>query len=107
MSHQGGLGVSAYTATKHAIVGLTRSFSNEWRPRGIRVNSIAPGYVATELITALQNDELRNREIMARTPANRYGKPEDLVGTCILLLSNASDWTSGETILIDGGWLAR
>lgn len=108
MSHQGGLGVSAYTATKHAIVGLTRNFSNEWRPRGIRVNAIAPGYVATELITALRADEGRNREILARTPAGRYGTPEDLVGACILLLADkASGWTSGETILIDGGWLAR
>ncbi|BFZ55335.1 hypothetical protein PYCC9005_002375 [Savitreella phatthalungensis] len=107
MSYQGGVGVSAYAATKHAVVGLTKAMSNEWAPQGIRVNALAPGYIATDLITALRQDEKRNNEILNRTPAGRYGKPEELAGAVIYLLSKAAAWTTGETLVVDGGWLGR
>jgi len=81
--------------------------ANEWAAKGINVNAIAPGYIATNNTTALRNDETRNREILARIPAGRWGKPEDLAGAAVFLSSRASDYMHGTIIPVDGGWLAR
>ena len=107
LSFQGGVRVVSYTASKSGIAGMTRILANEWAAKGINVNAIAPGYIATNNTTALRNDETRNREILARIPAGRWGKPEDLGGATIFLASRASDYMHGTIIPVDGGWLAR
>jgi len=107
LSFQGGIRVVSYTASKSAIAGMTRLLANEWAAKGINVNAIAPGYIATNNTTALRNDETRNREILARIPAGRWGKPEDLAGAAVFLSSRASDYMHGTIIPVDGGWLAR
>jgi 2-dehydro-3-deoxy-D-gluconate 5-dehydrogenase len=107
LSFQGGLTVPAYAASKGAVASFTKSLSNEWASKGINVNCIAPGYMDTEMNTAIKNDETRNRQILERIPAARWGKPSDLVGTAIFLASAASDYVSGYTIAVDGGWLGR
>jgi 2-deoxy-D-gluconate 3-dehydrogenase len=107
LSFQGGIRVVSYTASKSAIAGMTRLLANEWASRGINVNAIAPGYIATNNTTALRNDEARNREILARIPAARWGRPEDLAGAAVFLSSRASDYVHGTIIPVDGGWLAR
>jgi 2-deoxy-D-gluconate 3-dehydrogenase len=86
---------------------MTRILANEWAAKGINVNAIAPGYIATNNTTALRNDETRNREILGRIPAGRWGKPEDLGGVTLFLASRASDYVHGTIIPVDGGWLAR
>jgi 2-deoxy-D-gluconate 3-dehydrogenase len=107
LSFQGGIRVAAYTASKSGIAGITRLLANEWAGKGINVNAVAPGYIATNNTTALRNDETRNREILGRIPAGRWGKPEDIGGATVFLASRASDYMHGAIIPVDGGWLAR
>lgn len=107
LSFQGGFTVPAYAASKAAVSGFTKSLSNEWAKLGVNVNCIAPGYMATDMNEALINDETRSRQILERIPAGRWGKTDDLVGTAIFLSSKASDYVSGFTVAVDGGWLGR
>ena len=107
LSFQGGLNVPAYTASKSAVMGFTKSMSNEWAKLGINVNCIAPGYVATDMNEALLADETRNRQILERIPMGRWANPEDMVGAAIFLASSASDYISGTTVVVDGGWMGR
>lgn len=107
LSFQGGVFVPAYTASKHAVAGLTKAFANEWANQHIQVNAIAPGYIATNNTQAIRDDENRNEEILKRIPAGRWGKPEDLAGAAVFLSSPASDYMNGHTLAVDGGWLAR
>jgi 2-deoxy-D-gluconate 3-dehydrogenase len=107
LSFQGGIRVASYTASKSGIAGLTRLMANEWAARGINVNAIAPGYFATNNTQALRADESRNRDILARIPAGRWGAPADLAGAAIFLASTASDYVHGTILPVDGGWLAR
>jgi 2-dehydro-3-deoxy-D-gluconate 5-dehydrogenase len=107
LSFQGGIRVPSYTASKSAVMGLTRILANELAPHGINVNAIAPGYMETDNTAALRADEKRNAEILARIPAGRWGKPEDLQGAAVFLASAASDYMQGYTIAVDGGWLSR
>jgi 2-deoxy-D-gluconate 3-dehydrogenase len=107
LSYQGGILVPSYTASKSAVMGLTRLMANELAPFGINVNAIAPGYMATENTRPLREDQVRNKAILDRIPAGRWGKPEDLQGVCVFLASAASDYMNGFTVAVDGGWLAR
>lgn len=107
LSFQGGFLVPAYAASKSAVAGFTKSLSNEWASKGININCIAPGYMDTDLNTAIKNDDVRNRQILERIPAGRWGKPSDLIGVAIFLSSTASDYINGYTIAVDGGWLGR
>jgi 2-dehydro-3-deoxy-D-gluconate 5-dehydrogenase len=107
LSFQGGIRVASYTASKSGLAGLTRVLANEWAAHGINVNAIAPGYFETNNTTALRSDEQRNRDILARIPAGRWGTPSDLAGAAIFLASSASDYVHGTVLTVDGGWLAR
>jgi len=107
LSFQGGIRVASYTASKSGVLGITRLLANEWAARGINVNAIAPGYIATRNTAALREDEVRNREILSRIPAGRWGVPEDLGGAAVFLASSASDYVHGAVLPVDGGWLAR
>jgi len=107
LSFQGGVTVPAYTASKSGVAGLTKAFANEWAKDNVNVNAIAPGYMATNNTTALRADETRNRQILERIPAGRWGEPEDLVGAAVFLASAASDYLNGHILLVDGGWMAR
>jgi 2-deoxy-D-gluconate 3-dehydrogenase len=107
LSFQGGIRVASYTASKSGLAGLTRLLANEWAAKGINVNAIVPGYFATNNTEALRNDIDRNREILSRIPAARWGDPADLAGTVIFLASSASDYVHGALLPVDGGWLAR
>ena len=107
LSFQGGIRVASYTASKSAVAGLTRLLANEWAAKGVNVNAIAPGYFATSNTSALRADENRNRDILARIPAGRWGQPEDLGGAAVFLAAPASDYVHGAIIPVDGGWLAR
>lgn len=107
LSFQGGIRVPSYTASKSGIAGLTRALANEWAARGVNVNAIAPGYIATNNTAALQADEARNRSIMERIPAGRWGHPDDMGGAAVFLASPASDYVNGHILAVDGGWLAR
>ncbi len=107
LSFQGGIRVPSYTASKSAVMGLTRIMANELAPHGINVNAIAPGYMETDNTAALRADPKRNAEILARIPAGRWGTPADLQGAVVFLASAASDYLHGYTIAVDGGWLAR
>lgn len=107
LSFQGGILVPSYTASKSAVMGLTRLMANELAPHNINVNAIAPGYMATENTRALQENAERNKAILERIPAGRWGKPEDLKGIAVFLASAASDYMQGYTVAVDGGWLAR
>ncbi|MCC5805202.1 MAG: SDR family oxidoreductase [Opitutales bacterium] len=107
LSHQGGIRVPAYTASKSGLLGLTRLMANELAPHGIQVNGIAPGYIATENTRALREDPLRNEAILDRIPAGRWGKASDLRGAAVFLASRASDYVTGSEVVVDGGWLAR
>jgi 2-deoxy-D-gluconate 3-dehydrogenase len=107
LSFQGGIRTASYTASKSGIAGLTRLLANEWAARGINVNAIAPGYFETNNTTALRADEDRNRDILARIPAGRWGRPSDLAGAAVFLASDASDYIHGTILPVDGGWLAR
>ena len=107
LSFQGGINVPGYTAAKSGIAGLVKALSNEWASRGVTVNAIAPGYIATNNTEALRNDETRNRDILARIPAARWGDPSDMAGAAVFLASSASDYMHGAIVPVDGGWLAR
>jgi 2-deoxy-D-gluconate 3-dehydrogenase len=107
LSFQGGVNVPGYAASKSAIAGLTRALANEWAGRGVNVNAIAPGYVATDNTRALRDDPARYAAILERIPAGRWGRPEDLAGAVVLLASAASDYLHGVVLPVDGGWLAR
>lgn len=107
LSFQGGIRTASYTASKSGLAGLTRLLANEWAARGINVNAIAPGYFETNNTSALRADETRNRDILARIPAGRWGRPSDLAGAAVFLASDASDYVHGAIIPVDGGWLAR
>jgi len=107
LSVQGGITVPAYTASKHAVAGLTKALCNEWASKGVNVNAIAPGYMDTDLNVALLADTERNRQISERIPAGHWGKPEDTAGAAVFLASSASDYLHGHMIVVDGGWLAR
>lgn len=107
LSYQGGKFVPPYTASKHGVVGLTKSFANELAEYGIQVNAIAPGYVKTANTAPIREDEKRNSEILARIPAGRWADPADLMGTVVFLSSKASDYMNASIIAVDGGWLSR
>jgi len=107
LSFQGGITVPAYTASKHAVAGLTRALANEWGPAGVQVNAIAPGYIATDNTTELRADPDREAAIRQRIPAGRWGRPEDVVGAAVFLASAAADYVNGHVLAVDGGWLAR
>jgi 2-dehydro-3-deoxy-D-gluconate 5-dehydrogenase len=107
LSFQGGIRIPSYTAAKSGVMGLTRIMANELAKYKINVNAIAPGYMATELTSALQNDPVRNKAILERIPAGHWGSPDDLKGAVVFLASDASSYIQGYTIAVDGGWLAR
>jgi 2-deoxy-D-gluconate 3-dehydrogenase len=107
LSFQGGITVPAYAASKGGVAQLTKALANEWASRGVNVNAIAPGYMRTNNTAALQADENRNRQILERIPANRWGVPEDLAGAAVFLASNASSYVNGHIMLVDGGWMGR
>ncbi|KAJ0316690.1 hypothetical protein COL5a_011465 [Colletotrichum fioriniae] len=107
LTFQGGFTVPAYAASKGAVGQLTKSFANEWTAKGITVNAIAPGYIETEMNTALLNDKERLASISARIPAGRWGTPEDFKGTSVYLASRASGYVSGHVLVVDGGWMGR
>ena len=107
LSFQGGVRVPSYTASKSAVMGVTRLLANEWAKHGINVNAIAPGYIATNNTQQLREDEQRNGEILDRIPAGRWGKPSDFKGPVVFLASAASDYVNGYTVAVDGGWLSR
>lgn len=107
LSFQGGIRVASYTASKSAVAGLTKLLANEWAAKGINVNAIAPGYIATNNTAALQSDAVRNRQILDRIPAGRWGQPSDLGGAAVFLASDASIYIHGHILAVDGGWLAR
>lgn len=107
LSFQGGILVPSYTASKSAVLGLTRLLANELAPHGINVNAIAPGYMTTENTRPLREDPVRNQAILARIPAGRWGSPEELQGVAVFLASAAAQYMHGYTVAVDGGWLAR
>ena len=107
LSFQGGIRVPSYTASKSGIAGITRLLANEWAAKGVNINAIAPGYMATDNTAQLRADEDRNKAILDRIPAARWGEPADLGGTAVFLSSAASDYVNGAVIPVDGGWLAR
>jgi 2-deoxy-D-gluconate 3-dehydrogenase len=107
LSFQGGVLVPAYAAAKGGVAQMTKALSNEWAAKGINVNAIAPGYMVTEITEALRNDAVRNRQILERIPAGRWGEPADLAGAAVFLCSSASDYVHGHVLVVDGGWLAR
>ncbi len=107
LTFQGGIRVPSYTASKSGIGGLTKLLANEWAAKGINVNAIAPGYIATNNTAALQADEVRNKSILDRIPAGRWGDPSDLGGAAVFLASRAADYVQGHILAVDGGWLAR
>lgn len=107
LSFQGGINVPAYTASKHAVAGVTKALANEWGGKGVTVNAIAPGYISTDNTQALRNDVERNTSILARIPIGRWGTPEDLAAVAVFLASPAASYINGEIITVDGGWMGR
>lgn len=107
LSFQGGINVVGYTAAKSGIAGLTRAFANEWAPKGVNVNAIVPGYIATDNTQQLQDDPARSASLLERIPAGRWGRPSDLAGAAVFLASSASDYVNGALLPVDGGWMAR
>ncbi len=107
LSFQGGIRVPAYTASKHGVAGLTKIFANEWAAKGINVNAVAPGYIATNNTEALRNDAARNQAILDRIPAGRWGDAEDIAGAVTFLCTPAAKYVTGAVLNVDGGWLAR
>ena len=107
LSFQGGILVPAYAAAKGGVAQLTKALANEWAAKGINVNAIAPGYMATDNTEALRNDPQRSRQILERVPAGRWGEAGDLAGAAVFLCSSASDYVHGHVLLVDGGWMAR
>jgi len=107
LSFQGGINVPGYAASKGALSSLIKALANEWAGKGLQVNGIAPGYIATENTAALREDAERSSSILARIPAGRWGQPEDFKGPVVFLASNASDYVNGTIITVDGGWMGR
>jgi 2-deoxy-D-gluconate 3-dehydrogenase len=107
LSFQGGITVASYAAAKGGVAQLTKALANEWAAKGINVNAIAPGYMRTDNTAALQANETRNRQILERIPAGRWGEPADLAGAAIFLASSASDYIHGHVLVVDGGWMGR
>ncbi len=107
LSFQGGVNVPSYTASKSAVAGLVRAFGNEWGSKGVCVNGIAPGYIATNNTQALREDPERSKTILDRIPIGRWGIPEDFKGPIVFLASKASDYVNGTVLFVDGGWMAR
>jgi 2-deoxy-D-gluconate 3-dehydrogenase len=107
LSFQGGIRVPAYAASKGGVAQITKALANEWAGRNVQVNAIAPGYFRTANTAGLQEDEVRNRQILERIPSGRWGEPEDLAGAAVFLASSASNYVNGEVLVVDGGWLAR
>lgn len=107
LSFQGGINVPGYAASKGAIASLIKAFANEWASKGINVNGIAPGYIATDNTEALRNDPIRSKSILERIPAGRWGEVDDFKGVTVFLASNASDYVNGTIVTVDGGWMGR
>ena len=107
LSYQGGIRVPSYTASKSAVMGITKTMANEWAKYSINVNAIAPGYIVTNNTENLRKDPVRYNEILGRIPAGRWGMPSDIGGTAVFLASSASDYIHGFTVAVDGGWLSR
>jgi 2-deoxy-D-gluconate 3-dehydrogenase len=107
LSYQGGILVPAYAAAKGGVATLTMALANEWAPKGVNVNAIAPGYMSTDLTAALEADQVRSKAIVDRIPAGRWGSPRDLAGAAVFLASSASDYVHGTVLAVDGGWLGR
>ncbi len=107
LTFQGGITVPGYAASKGAVGSLTKAFANEWASKGVNVNAIAPGYIATDNTDALRKDAERSASIMSRIPAGRWGEPDDFKGATIFLASKASDYVHGTILTVDGGWMGR
>lgn len=107
LSFQGGITVPGYAAAKGGIATLTMALSNEWAGKGVNVNAIAPGYIATDNTEALRNDSVRSEQILARIPQGRWGQPDDLKGACVFLCSDAANYVNGAILTVDGGWMGR
>lgn len=107
LSFQGGINIVGYTASKHAIAGVTKALANEWAHAGVNVNAVAPGYIATDNTRPLREDPSRARAILERIPAGRWGQPDDIAGAVVFLASAASDYVNGTILAVDGGWLGR
>jgi 2-deoxy-D-gluconate 3-dehydrogenase len=107
LSFQGGIWVPGYAASKGGVKQLTMAFANEWAGKGVTVNAIAPGYIATENTKALREDPVRSKAILDRIPAGKWGTPEDLMGTIVFLSSDASNYLNGSVVTVDGGWMGR
>ena len=107
LSFQGGIWVPGYSASKGGVKQLTMAFANEWASKGVTVNAIAPGYIATENTKALREDPVRSKAILDRIPAGRWGTPEDLMGTVVFLSSDGSSYLNGTVVTVDGGWMGR
>lgn len=107
LTFQGGITVPGYAASKGGVAQLAKAFANEWAPKGVNVNCIAPGYIATDNTAALRADPVRSRQILERIPAGRWGEASDIAGACVFLCSPASDYINGIVLPVDGGWLAR
>ncbi|GAA0554321.1 SDR family oxidoreductase [Chitinophaga japonensis] len=107
LTFQGGINVPGYAASKGAVGSLVKAFANEWAAKGVNVNAIAPGYIATDNTAALRADEQRSRSILERIPAGRWGEPDDFKGPTVFLASAASDYVHGTILTVDGGWMGR
>ena len=107
LSFQGGILVPSYAAAKGAVAQLTKALANEWAPKNVNVNAIAPGYMATDNTAALRGDPVRSEAILSRIPAGRWGTPRDVGVTAVVLASPASDYVNGHVLVVDGGWMAR
>ncbi|MEI7027009.1 2-dehydro-3-deoxy-D-gluconate 5-dehydrogenase KduD [Paenibacillus sp. y28] len=107
LTFQGGINVPGYTASKHAVAGITKALANEWASKGINVNAIAPGYMVTDNTAQLRADASRSQSILERIPQGRWGTPEDLAGAAVFLASSGADYINGHVLAVDGGWLAR
>ena len=107
LSYQGGINVPGYTASKSAVAGLVKAFANEWAIKGVNVNGIAPGYIATNNTKALREDAERSKSILERIPAGRWGLPSDFYGPIVFLCSTGADYVNGTILNVDGGWMAR
>jgi 2-deoxy-D-gluconate 3-dehydrogenase len=107
LSFSGGVTVPAYTASKHAVAGLTKALANEWASHGVQINAIAPGYFRTDNTQQLQDNPQRSHDISARIPAGRWGEATDIGGAVVFLASSASDYVNGHVLVVDGGWMAR
>ena len=106
LAFQGGINIAAYSASKHGVAGLTKALANEWAGKGVNVNAIAPGYIATEFIGALMKDPVRSKALLARIPAGRWGDPDEIAAATLYLVSSASDYVHGTVLSVDGGWMA-